>query len=192
MTGTPSEEEEGILYSNSMVSSRYRFTFSLLLLFCVHFVLMITKGLPEIQASHLDIDNTMSCEEKTLFYWVSLNESPFPEVSHQALPCILVSKSITGREAELSTLIHASHNSLLGLGPAALKHRPHIGRGISEPNWISIKNNGWMLDRQLIISVPPGFHQCQRVMRTRQSYRKVDEVRAPHWETRSRNQLFEV
>lgn len=153
---------------------------------------MITKGLPEIQASHLDIDNTMSCEEKTLSYWVSLNESPFPEVSHQALPCMPVSKSITGRGAELSTLTHASQNSLLGLGPAALKHRPHIGREISEPNYISVKNNGWMLDRQLIISVPPGFHQCQRVMCTGQSYRKVDEVRAPHWETRSRNQLFEI
>lgn len=49
-----------------------------------------------------------------------------------------------------------------------------------------------MLDRQLIISAPPGFHQCQRVMGTRESYRKVDEVRAPHWETRSRNQLFEI
>lgn len=112
----------------------HRFTFCLLLLLCVHFVLMITKGLPEIQASHLDIDNTMSCEERTLFYWVSLNEVPFPEVPHQALPCMPVFKSITGRGAELPIQTHASQNSPLGLGPAALKHRPHIRREISKLN----------------------------------------------------------
>ena len=51
-------------------------------------------------------------------------------LSHQTPPYMPVPKPTTSRGAGLPILINGSQDPPLGLGPAALKHRPHIGRRI--------------------------------------------------------------
>lgn len=129
--------------SRTQVLSVFTATLSVLILSSGWLSSWSQKGCPRSRYSI----QTVQCpvEEKTLLL-VSLSEKPFPEAPDPAPPYVLVPKPITGRGRIANT--HASQDAPLGLGPAALKHRPHIGKRTPEHNQTSVRNKGVGVGRQ--------------------------------------------